>query len=135
MQDRVWLNAFYATALTIRPHEALQTSMALSPERLRGSWLLSILEDGGFGNNVELRPCMTYVSADSPDELVENMMLAKQIFFAGYSEKELDRAKPVFKVELRKLRTFEEVDGRVRIGLKACIGVGWRKGDEGEVPV
>jgi hypothetical protein len=135
LQDRVWLNAFYATARTIRPHEAPQTSMPLSPERLRGSWLLSLLEDGGFGNNVELRPCTTYVSADSADELVENMMLAKQIFFAGYSEEELDRAKPVFKEELRKLRTFEEVDGGVRIGMKAWIGVGWRKGDEGEVPV
>jgi hypothetical protein len=109
--------------------------MALSPERLRGSWLLSLIEDGGFRNNVELRPCTTYTSAGNLDELVENILLAKQMFLAGYSDEELDRAKPIFKEELRKLRTFEEVDGGVRVGMKAWIGVGWRKGDEGEVPL
>lgn len=101
--------------------------MAMSPERLRGSWLLSVLEESGFGNNVELRPCTTSVSADGLDELVENMMLAKQMFFAGYSDEELEKAKPIFKDELHKLRTFEEVDGGVRIGMKAWIGFGWLK--------
>ena len=93
------------------------------------------LEDAGFGSNVEVRPCVTYTSAKSLDELVENMMLAKQMFFAGVSDEELDRAKLVFREELRKLRTFEEVDGGVRIGMKAWIGVGWKRGDEKEVPV
>jgi hypothetical protein len=69
------------------------------------------------------------------DELVENMILAKQMFFAGYSDEELNRAKLIFKEELRTLRTFEVVDGEVRIGMKAWIGVGWLNRDEGEVPI
>jgi hypothetical protein len=109
--------------------------MALSYQLLRGSWLVSILEDGGFGNNVELRPCTTYTIAKSLDELAENMMLAKGMFFAGYSEEELERARPVLKDELRKLRTYEELEGEVIISMKAWIGIGWKKGDEGEVPV
>lgn len=109
--------------------------MALSPERLRGSFLLSLLEDDGFGNNVELSPCTTYTSAGSLDELTDNMMLAKQMFFAGYGEEELEKAKPIFKEELRKLRTFEEVDSGMRIGMKAWIGVGWSKRDAREVPI
>lgn len=54
---------------------------------------------------------------------------------AGYRDEEFERAKPVFKEELRKLRAFEGVDGQVRIGMKAWIGVGWKRGGEGGVPV
>lgn len=90
--------------------------MAINPEFMRGSWLVVQLEDAGFGNNVELRPCLTYTSAGSLDELVENMMLAKQMFFAGYSDEELERAEGVFREELRKLRTFEEWSGGRELG-------------------
>lgn len=90
------------------------------------------LEDAGFGNNVEVRPFVTYTSARSLDELVENMMLAKQVFFAGYSDEELARAKLLFREELRKLRTFEEeANGGVAIGMKSWIGVGWKRGTRG----
>jgi hypothetical protein len=109
--------------------------MALDIKLMRGSWLVAQLEGAGFGNNVEIRPFLTYTSARSLDELVENMMLAKQMFFAGYSDDELERAKPLFREELRKMRTFEEIDGRVRIGMKAWIGAGWKRGDEKEVPL
>lgn len=106
---------------------------------MRGSWLLAQLEDAGFGNNVELRPHVTYTSARSLDELVENMMLAKQMFFAGYDDEELERAKPLFGEELRRLRTFEELGGGsgggVRIGMKAWIGVGWKSASEQGFPV
>jgi hypothetical protein len=93
--------------------------MTLPPERLRGSWCLSLLEDGGFGNSAELRPCTTHSSAGSLDELVEKIVLARQMFWAWYSDEEFKRAKPIFKEELRKLRTFEEVGGQARIGVKA----------------
>lgn len=135
MTDRVWLNAFYNAARAVRSHEEPLKPMALKPELLRASWLAAQLEEGGFGNNVEVRSCVTYTEAGSLDELVENMMLAKQMFFAGYSDEELERVKPIFRGELLKLRTFEQVDGGVRVGMKAWIGVGWKKGDEKEIPV
>ena len=39
---------------------------------------------------------MTCAGARSLDGLVKNMMLDKQIFFAGYGDEELERAKPMF---------------------------------------
>lgn len=110
--------------------------LTVDPEVLRGSWLLKQIEDGGFGNNAEVRPFATSVSATSLDELVENMMLAAPMLFKGYSEEELSQVKPVLREELTKLRTYETLEGgAVRIGMKAWIGVGWKKGDEKEVPL
>ncbi|MCJ1377327.1 hypothetical protein MMC17_000421 [Xylographa soralifera] len=127
--DRVWPTAFLNAARGVRPHEPPKNGMAQSPEVMRGSWLLKQLEDAGFGNNVELRPFLTHTTARSLDELVENMMLAKAVFFQGYSDEELGQAKVLFMAELRKLRTFEEGEGGVRIGMKALIGVGWKRDD------
>ncbi|KUJ19165.1 S-adenosyl-L-methionine-dependent methyltransferase [Mollisia scopiformis] len=133
--DRVWLNAFYNTARAIRPNEEPQKLMALMPEMMKASWLAAQLEDGRFGNNIEVKPCVTYTEAGSLDELVNNMLLAKQMFFSGFSDGEMENVKGIFKEELKKLRTFEEVEGGVRIEMKAWIGIGWKKGDELEVPV
>jgi hypothetical protein len=109
--------------------------MALKPEMMRASWLASQLEQGGFGNNIEVRSCITYTEAESLDDLVDNMLLAKQMFFNGFDEGEMKRVRPIFKEELSKVRTFEEIDGCVRIGMKAWIGVGRKNGDETEIPV
>ncbi|KAK0122030.1 hypothetical protein ONS95_010295 [Cadophora gregata] len=133
--DRVWLTAFYNTALWVRPNEKPQTLMALEPDVLRGSWLATKLEDGGFGNNIEVKLCATYTMASSLDELADNMMLAKQMFFSDYSEKELSLASTVFREELQKLRTFEVFDSGVRIRMKAWVGKGWKRGDEAEITI
>ncbi len=60
--------------------------MALSPDVLSASWLTTQLEQGGFRDHIELTQCATYTQARSVDELIDNMMLAKQMFFAGYSD-------------------------------------------------
>jgi hypothetical protein len=99
--------------------------MALKPEELRASWLAAQLEAGGFGYSIEIRSSVTYTMAAGLDELAENMMLAKQMFFAEYNEEELVRAKSAFREELQKLRAYEGVKGGgVRIGMKAWIGIG-----------
>ena len=110
--------------------------MALTPEEMRASWLAVQLEAGGFGNSIEIRPSVTYTMAASLDKLVENMMLTKQMFFAGYNEEKLVKAKSKFWKELQKPRMYEKVeDGGVRIRMKAWIGIGWKRGDENGVPV
>jgi len=109
--------------------------MALKPEILRASWLIRQLEEGGFGNNVEVKLCVTYTMAKSLDELTENMMLARRMFFSKFTEEEIEKVKPILKEELQKLRTFERIEGGVRIGMKAWIGIGRKLGDEDEVPV
>lgn len=120
----------------VRPGEEPKNALALPAEKLSASWLLRNFEEGGFGNNVAVRPAVTYTSASSYDELVENMMLAAPMFWGGYSEEEMVKAKTVFREELQKVRTFERLeDGSVRIGMKAWIATGWKKGDEGEEPL
>lgn len=109
--------------------------MAMAPELLRASWLATQFEAGGFGANFDIRSCTTYTVARSLDELTDNMMLAKGMFFGGYSDEEMERVRPVLKEELGKARTFESTEGGVRIGMKAWIGTGWKKGDEREVAV
>ncbi|KAF2503040.1 S-adenosyl-L-methionine-dependent methyltransferase [Lophium mytilinum] len=131
--DRVWLTAFTNTARRIRPSATPQNAMALEPEFFTGSWLLRQFEEGGFGCNVEIKSVVTYTSAASLEELVENMFMAKGMFFAGFDEEELGRAKEVLKEEMKGLRTFEEIEGGVRVGMKAWVGIGWKRGDEGVV--
>ena len=135
-QDRVWPAAYFSTARVVRPHEEPQNGVAMDPEYMTASWLACQLEEGGFRNNVEVKPVLTYVSASSLDVLVENMMLGSRMFFAGYSDEELGKAKSLLGGAMEKTRTFERFeDGRVRVGMKAWIGVGWKKGDEGETPL
>jgi hypothetical protein len=133
--DLVWLTAFYNAARVIRPHETPDSFMSLKPDLLRASWLIQQLEEGGFGNNVEVKPCVTYTIAASLDELTENMMLAREMFFSKFTNAEIEKLNPILKEELQKLRKFERFDEGVRIGMKAWIGVGRKLGDENEVPV
>jgi len=62
-------------------------------------------------------------------------MLAKGMFFSRFTEEEIEKVEPILKGELGRLRTFERFEGGVRIGMKAWIGIGRKKGDEGTVPV
>jgi hypothetical protein len=71
--------------------------MALSPKLMRASWLVQQLEHGGFGNNVKVRLCVTFTMAASLDELVENMMLAKQMFFTGITDEKIEKVKLIFR--------------------------------------
>lgn len=71
----------------------------------------------------------------SLEELAGNIMLAKGMFFSRFTEEEIEKVEPILKGELGRLRTFERFEGGVRIGMKAWIGIGRKKGDEGTVPV
>lgn len=89
------------------------------------------LEDGGFGTKIEGRTFLTSTNGASLDELVENMMLAKQLFSLRYSDEELERAKTVFREKLRELRTYEEGRGGVVSGGR----LGLRSGGRGRIKV
>ena len=129
------MTAFYNAARAVRPNETPDSFMALPSKILRASWLIQQLEEGGFGNNVEVKPCVTYTIAANLEEMTENMMLARGMFFSKFTSEEIEKVKPILKEELQKLRTFEKFEGGVRIGMKAWIGVGRKLGDEDEVPV
>lgn len=108
--------------------------MLLKVVQVRAWQLVKHLEEGGFSTDVEVRSFLTYTEAKSLDELVENIWLYKDMLFAGYDEAELIKAKAVLKEELKKTRTFEEVEGSVRIGMKAWIATARKTGDELETP-
>ena len=78
--------------------------MALPPKILRASWLIQQLEEGGFGNNVEVKPCVTYTVAANLDEMTENMMLARGMFFSKFTSEEIEKVIPIFKEELQKIK-------------------------------
>jgi hypothetical protein len=73
--------------------------------------------------------------AASLEELTGNMMLAKGMFFSRFADEEIERAEPILREELAKLRAFERFEGGVRIGMKAWIAVGTKKGDDEEESV
>ena len=132
--DRVWPFAFVNAARAIRPLDPVTSPMLLKVVQVRAWQLVKHLEEGGFSTDVEVRSFLTYTEAKSLDELVENIWLYKDMLFAGYDEAELIKAKAVLKEELKKTRTFEEVEGSVRIGMKAWIATARKTGDELETP-
>jgi hypothetical protein len=76
------------------------------------------------------------MGASSMEELAANTYEFALLFFKGYDEAELERVKELLASELKVLRTFEELeDGNVRVGMKAWIGVGWKRGDEEIAPM
>lgn len=68
----------------------------------------------------------TWLEARTLDELVENLLLFKDMFYKGYSEEEVKRLPGVLGEELRKLETFSEAEGRVAVEMIAWVGFGWK---------
>jgi hypothetical protein len=120
--ERNFDKATLSAAQIIRPHEEPQ-SWNIPPEWNEGSWLMAQLEHNGFKNKVSVRPVDSCMEAESFDELIENFLLGKDMFFKGYSEEELAKLAIVLKDEVRKLNTFEETDEGAKIGMKAWLAI------------
>jgi hypothetical protein len=111
----------------MRPNEEPQ-GWKIPDDWFRGSWLLRQLEDAGFGHRVEVRSVPTHVDAADLDELVENFLFLKEMYFKGYSEVEIAKVKGLLKEEVRKLKAFEELEGGgVKVGMVAWVGFAWKE--------
>lgn len=66
------------------------------------------------------------VSARSLEELIDNWMLFKGMWWKGFSDEEMERLPAVLVEETRKLETFRETDGGVEIETAAWIGFAWK---------
>lgn len=126
--DRNFDTALENTARVIRPNEEPYSWKA---SRDTGAWLMQHLEEAGFAPKtdgpdlgVEVRTVTGTIGAGSLDELVTNMMMFKDMFLKGYSEKEITRAEVVLKEELKKLETYRETEKGVEVGTVAWIGIG-----------
>ncbi|KAE9370500.1 S-adenosyl-L-methionine-dependent methyltransferase [Stipitochalara longipes BDJ] len=123
--ERNFTGALEAAALRIRPSEK-PFSWDIPEEYGRGSWLMKQLEDAGFGNRVTVKRVEGRMEAGSLDELVDNLMGAKDMFYKGYSEEEVARLPEMLKEEVKKLEAYEERKGSVGIKMVAWAGYAWK---------
>ncbi|RDL39541.1 Uncharacterized protein BP5553_03881 [Venustampulla echinocandica] len=123
--ERNFDKAFEATALTIRPNEQ-PYSWDIGGDYCRGFYLMKQLEEAGFGSLVEVKSAKGKVEANSLDELVENMMFFKDMFFKGYDDEELARVPDILKEKVKALEKFKQTEDGVEIEMVAWIGVGWK---------
>ncbi|RDW88604.1 hypothetical protein BP6252_00636 [Coleophoma cylindrospora] len=117
--------AFLATSKTIRP-DAEPFTWSQHPSWETGWYLVQKLEEAGFGNKVMLKSVTTAAEAPTLDELVDNMLLFKDMFFKGYSEEEQQRLPGVLKEELAKLEAFEETEEKAQVGMIAWVAYAWK---------
>ena len=84
------------------------------------------LEDAGFGNRVTVKRIEGRMEAASLDELVDNLMGTKDMFYKGYSEEEVGRLPGVLKEKVKNLKTYDETEGSVGIKMGAWVGYAWK---------
>lgn len=119
--ERNWDAALEAVARKIRPHDEAY-SWNIHADWTKGWFLMRLFEEAGFGYNVEVRNEPTYVEARDLDEMVENMMLFKDMFFKEYSEEEVAKIPALLKDELPKLKAFKQNEEGVKVEMMAWVG-------------
>jgi hypothetical protein len=84
------------------------------------------LEDAGFGNRVTVKRVEGRMEAGSLEELVDNLMGVKDMFYKGYSEEEVARLTGVLKEEVKELEAYDGREGNVGIEMVAWVGSAWK---------
>jgi hypothetical protein len=84
------------------------------------------LEDAGFGNRVTMKRVEGRMEAASLENLVDNLMGVKDMFYKGYSEEEVARLLGVVKEEVKNLEAYDEREGSGGIKMGAWAGFAWK---------
>jgi hypothetical protein len=84
------------------------------------------LEDAGFGNRVAVNRVEGRMEARSLEELVENLMGVKDMFFKGYRDEEVAKLPGVLQEEVKKLKAYDVREGSVGIKMVAWVGFAWK---------
>jgi hypothetical protein len=84
------------------------------------------LEDAGFGNCVTVKRVEGRMEAANLEELVDNMMGVKDMFYKGYSQEEVKRLPAVLKEKIRNLKAYDEKEESVGIKMVAWVGFAWK---------
>ncbi len=80
------------------------------------------LEDAGFGNRVTVKRVEGRMEAASLEELVDNMMGVKDMFYKGYNKEEVRRLPGVLKETVVNLNAYDEREESVGIKMVAWVG-------------
>ena len=123
--ERNFTEAFENTARIIRPDEK-PFSWDIPLDWERGSWLMRRLEDAGFAYKVSVKSVEGKMEAGSLDELVENMLLFKDMFYKGYSNEEVKELHAILRNQVQKLKDFRETKDGVEIAMIAWVGMAWK---------
>ncbi|PVH89714.1 hypothetical protein DL98DRAFT_601121 [Cadophora sp. DSE1049] len=121
-KERNFTSAIEATARRIRP-DVEPFTWKMPEDWSQGPWLQKTMADAGFGENVVVEQVDGGMSAASLDELVDNMMCGKDMFFKDYTEEEMGRVPGIMKEELRALDAFYEdcESGEVGVKMEAWV--------------
>lgn len=84
------------------------------------------LEDAGFGNQVTVKSIEGYMEAETLEQLVDNLLVVKEYIFKGYSEDEQGKVPGILGEEIRKLDTYQDLEGGVRNKMIAWVGFAWK---------
>jgi len=120
MTERNFPDALAATARHLRPTEK-PFSWSAPGEWSQAPWLAEQFKSAGFGDNVEVKTVEGRMEAGSIDEMVENMLFLRDIFYKGFSEDEIEKAAVILKEEIQKLEAFETTERDVGIKMLAHI--------------
>ncbi|KAL3423371.1 methyltransferase type 11 [Phlyctema vagabunda] len=124
-RGRNFTTAFEQTSLRIRP-DSEPFSWGADPAWETDYFLMNALAQAGFGEKVSVREIQSAAEAPSLDELVDNMLLFKDMFFKDYNEEEKSMLPSILKDELRKLDKFSEKEGRAAVEMTAWMGMAWK---------
>lgn len=82
-----------------------------------------MLDEGGFDAQVEVKLVKGGMQAETLDQLVENMMLFKDMFFKSYSDEEVKRLPEVIRKEISASPGYDENDDGVKVEMIAWVGI------------
>jgi hypothetical protein len=122
--EQHFVKVLQAAARRVRPHET-PFSWGVPKEWLTSGFLQNTLAGAGFGK-VEVQGVMGRMEAGNLDELVDNLMLIKNMFFKDYSEEELSLLPGILKEELKASKEFLEGEWGVGVKTPAWIGTAWK---------
>lgn len=86
-----------------------------------------MLDEGGFDANVEIKLVEGGMQAGSLEELTENLMLFKDMFYKDYNEDEVKRLPDVMKKEISQLPAYHETADGVKVDMIAWVGIAVKK--------
>ena len=86
-----------------------------------------MLDEGGFDAKVDIKLVEGVMQTASLDELVENLMLFKDMFFKDYNEEEVKRLPEVIRKEISSSPGYYEHENGVGIKMIAWIGIAVKK--------
>lgn len=132
--DRGFPLAFANAARAARPDFSYTESRwAISEHRLKGSWLLSRMEEAGFGRNVMIKPVQVDMKTKDSETLLNSLLLAKHTIWKDLNDEEMGTAESEFRKELQKLAMYgENPDGSAKLTMTAWIGICWKSMDGDE---